>query len=112
MKPEVNTQRLLQIGQHKIQLDYEAKQIEKADDLTLVLLDPDASGAPKQDYRNFLAFRTDGSLAWIAEPPTNAAHDVYYKIINTCPIRAVAFTSWSCTIDKESGKVLSREFFK
>ncbi|MCG6118900.1 MAG: hypothetical protein MEQ07_12055 [Aquimonas sp.] len=112
MTPEKIAHRLIKIGQREIRLDYEAKQIEKADDLLLVLLDPDAEGELKLNYRNLLAFRLDGSLAWIAEQPTNAAHDVYYRIIDTSPIRALAFTSWSCTIDKESGRVVNREFFK
>jgi len=78
----------------------------------LVLLDPDCESAPKENFANVIAFRSNGDLAWIAEPATPQPHDVYYKISKTEPITLYSFSSYACVISPDDGSVIGRTFFK
>jgi hypothetical protein len=87
---------------------------------TFVLLDPDvylvdpqykalhARGVPA--LRNLLAIGEGGEILWEGNLPEAA--DYYYKITSVAPLTVSSFSSYSCEIDPNSGKIIRRVFFK
>ena len=87
---------------------------------TFVLLDPDmyladpqykarcARGAPA--IRNLIALDDNGAILWEADLPQPA--DYFYKITSVVPLLAYSFSSYSCEIDTDSGKITRKVFVK
>jgi len=68
---EINT------GEAIINLPHKIRQLEISGSLILVLLDPDCESAPKESFANVVDLRSNGELAWIAEPASRQPHDFY-----------------------------------
>jgi hypothetical protein len=87
---------------------------------TFVLLDPDAYLADPQykalhargvpALRNLIALGEDGKILWEGDLPQAA--DYFYKITAVAPLTVSSFSSYSCEIDPDSGKITRRVFFK
>jgi hypothetical protein len=104
----------------RIELGSRVLNAVSADDLLLVLLDPDSylqdpeyrkqrrAGAPA--VHNLRAFSFTGTALWEAEMPEDA--DYYHRIVSTDPIEADSFSSFRCRIDSRNGRILSKQFLK
>lgn len=78
----------------------------------IVLLDPDDNLTPDRQFHNLMALDAKGDIAWMAELPTGKAADTYCRIVSRQPLRADSFCSYECEIDLDTGKIVSRRFFK
>src|ERR1700761_5975440 len=86
----------------------EARQIE---DLVVVLYDYMAF--PREGpSRNLFAYNVDGSLRWRADDIGQGRVDGYTNIMSERPFVVGNFSSFTCTIDLRSGRVLTKEFTK
>jgi hypothetical protein len=62
--------------------------------------------------KNLVAFDLNQNQLWVAEHPTNQSNDTYVKITSENPLKANNFSSHSCQIDLETGKLIDAEFYK
>ena len=86
----------------------------------IVLLDPDSYlGDPTygkdrrrggNPVRNLRAYSRSAELLWEADFPEPA--DYYYRLVSSDPLLALSFSSYECEIDLDTGKIVSRRFFK
>jgi hypothetical protein len=60
--------------------------------------------------RNLLALSNTGEILWEGEFPQSA--DYYYSLKSLAPLIAYSFSSYSCEIDSNSGRIIRKEFFK
>ena len=60
--------------------------------------------------KNLIALSVTGKKIWEADFPTDT--DYYYQINSRFPFCVASFSSYDCTIDIETGKILSKVFFK
>ncbi len=85
-----------------------------------ILLDPDSyltdpaykvlNPRGSASLRNLLALNDAGEILWRAEFPEPT--DYYYLLKSVDPLVAYSFSSYRCTIDPNSGKVIQFDFFK
>ena len=112
--------RAVRIANASVALPWPPMAVVAAEDMTLVLLDPDVylpdpeyrlqrrSGAPA--IRNLWAFDDGGHKLWEAEVPE--PNDYYYKLASTRPLVALSFSSWRCTLSPTTGQILNKDFLK
>jgi hypothetical protein len=62
--------------------------------------------------RNLFAYNLDGTLHWRAEDIGQGRVDGYTNIMSEQPLVVGNFSSFTCTIDLRSGRVLSKVFTK
>jgi hypothetical protein len=67
---------------------------------------------PDRRYANLVCYAPDGSLLWRAELPTSGGGDCYYQIDSHDPIVVSSGSSYECTIDENTGRIVRRQFFK
>jgi hypothetical protein len=60
---------------------------------------------------NLVALDTSGALLWTAENLDDSAA-AYTRIISAKPLCADNFCSYRCTLDADTGRILSKIFFK
>lgn len=77
----------------------------------IVLFEPDAKKGPGQ-FRNLVALKPDGERIWEAELPTMMSSDAYYRFSSRNPVVADSLSSFSCTIDDSTGRILGKNFYK
>jgi hypothetical protein len=102
----------VEIDGKSIALDYPVKEAFVVGGLVVVLFDPDANLGKQGQFRNLVALRQTGELAWIAEFPTSKASDVYYRVSSRQPLKVASFSSYECEIAPQTGRILSKTFFK
>jgi hypothetical protein len=95
-----------------VSLDYTVKEAFVVNELVIVLFDPDANLGKQGQFRNLVALHPTGELAWIAEFPTSKVSDVYYRISSQQPLKVASFSSYECEISPETGRIVSKSFFK
>lgn len=79
----------------------------------VVLLDPDAYiGIEERCYKNLFGFDLCGNEIWRADFPQNYKGDYYWKIEKRWPLKVNSFSSYECTIDVDTGKVIKKKFYK
>lgn len=110
----------LKIGNHMITTPWPVMDVFDDGHRVIALLNPDAyltdpayktcrrSGAPPN--KNLLAYSYEGHLLWEADFPS--ATDYYYCISSKRPLRVNSFSSFRCTIDPETGKIIKKIFYK
>ncbi len=76
----------------------------------IVLLDSQ-EGPYHPDGRsaNLVCYAEDGELLWRAELPSSGGGDCYYQFVSHDPI---VVSSYDCTIDADTGRIVKTEFFK
>ena len=112
--------KVVRFGGVCIELPYKIGDAFSAEDMAVVLLDPDdylADPAYGKDRRrglnplkNLLAISRNGSILWEAEFPDSV--DYYYQITSRNPLLVSSFSSHTCKIDLQTGKILSKTFCK
>ena len=81
--------------------------------LVLVLLDPHSNIRKFGQFRNLVALRRDGSLAWTAQLPETTTGDHYYTLKQIDErIVANSFSGFVTDIDPDTGIVINRSFVK
>lgn len=95
-----------------ITLDYPVKEAFVMGGLVVVLFDPDANLGKRGQFRNLLALHQTGEVAWVAELPTTQASDVYCSVSSRQPLKFYSFSSYECDIAPDSGRIISKSFFK
>lgn len=86
---------------------YEARCVGE---MLLILYRPESYRGGQ--FKNLVAFNFSGQELWKAELPTNSSMDSYYKIISEEPLIADSYCSYRCTIDRSTGRIVNKEFFK
>ena len=81
-------------------------------DRVIVLFDPNGSPELGERMSNLIAVTGDGSTVWEAKLPTNFSGDRYYRIASRDPLVAYSNRSFDCTIDSNSGQIISKTFYK
>jgi hypothetical protein len=102
----------LVIGARHLTMPYPVKDAFQLGNRIVVLLDPDANMTPDRQFHNLMALDSKGDIAWVAELPTGKPADTYCRIVSRQPLRADSFCSYECEIDLDTGKIVSRRFFK
>lgn len=108
------------VGDRLFTMPYLVREAFVLDDKIIVLLDPNSylkdpnygieRRRGKDTLKNLFALSEAGKLLWEAEMPEQA--DYYYKISSLSPLKVNSFSSYKCEIDPQTGKILSKEFFK
>ena len=110
----------LNIDGHIIELAWRIRSASADSRRVYVLFEPDAYlldpnhnlrrklGAPT--VRNLIAVSRAGEPLWEAEFPE--AEDYYYLVSSISPLVANSFSSYKRKIDRSSGAILSKQFFK
>lgn len=80
--------------------------------IIVVLYKPDAKPETAGQFRNLEAYSMEGSRLWQAELPTSSSFNAYYRIESREPLVADSLDSYSCQIDLNSGRIVSKEFYK
>jgi len=62
--------------------------------------------------RNLVAYDLSQNELWVAENPTTQSNDAYVSITNEHPLTANNFSSHSCQIDLDTGKLINAAFYK
>jgi hypothetical protein len=101
-------------------LQYEIRDAFVLDGKIIVLIDPDSylqdpayskeRRRGNNPFKNLVALSLDGSLLWEAEFPEKV--DYYYFISSKQPLVANSFSSFRCCIDINTGKIVTKEFYK
>jgi len=78
-------------------------------DRIIVLYDPDSE---THGHSNLACLDLDGRELWRAEFPRADREDYYYRIASADPLVAYSFTSFSCEISLDDGRIVKAEFFK
>lgn len=95
------------------QVEYPIHQAFALKDKVFVLYDPDCKLDDKiGQFPNLIAFDFEGRKLWTAELPTNESQDCYYQITQKNGLTADSWKSFSCVIDRESGKIKGKTFYK
>ena len=102
----------IQFSDRTITLPHTVKKAFLLKGKIVVLFDPDANLGKTEQFRNLVAISTVGVRLWEAELPTNMSSDVYYDVTPASPIIAYSFRSYTCTIDPDTGLIISKEFTK
>ena len=98
---------------HRIQTEAPAQEFFTRGDRVIALLDPDKGPYhPNNRYANLVCYAADGTLVWRAELPTSGGGDCYFKVRSEDPIVVSSFSSYRCTIDPETGRIVDRTFLK
>lgn len=95
-----------------INIDYPVLEAYQSEDMVILLLDPDSNLNSVGQFKNLLAFSSNGELLWRAELPTTNSSGCYYKLISVRPLVAASFDSYICEIDINTGKVSNKTFVK
>jgi hypothetical protein len=102
----------LTLGDCRVVLAYPVKDAFELDGKVIVLLDPDANLGRDGQFANLMALSPAGEHLWTAQLPTDKPADVYYRIISRQPLLADSFCSYECELDPQSGRIISKKFFK
>lgn len=102
----------LELNGDKFTLQYPIKEAFEVDDKIIVLFDPDSNFGKQGQFHNLIALSNNGTQIWAADLPTDKRSDVYYRIVSKTPLKADSFCSYECVIDPQSGKIVSKIFFK
>ena len=92
-----------------IELQHAIEDAFLEDNRIFVLFDP---AARSWRSANLICVGTDGRELWVAEFPEAGREDYYYLISSRKPLVVNSFSSYKCTIDGETGRILGREFVK
>jgi hypothetical protein len=94
----------------EMSLEYPIHDARVVGDRLLVLFRPESKRSGQ--FRNLVAFDLHGQKLWTAELPTSSGADAYYEIVSENPIVADSYCSYRCTIDRDTGRITSKEFHK
>ncbi|MCH8911074.1 MAG: hypothetical protein IH867_10105 [Chloroflexi bacterium] len=92
-----------------IELEHPIQDAFLEDGRLFVLFDPDSGSWPSA---NMICIGLNGERLWVAEFPERTREDYYYLISSRKPLVVTSFSSYDCELDPETGKIVSREFFK
>ncbi len=100
------------VGDRRFELPHPADDAFVLADRLVVLYSPSSESGKVGQFPNLVAFSEDGDLVWIAELPTTQTGDCYYRVVSRQPLVANSVRSFQCTIDPDSGRLVSKEFMK
>lgn len=103
--------RAVRVDGRTIELEHGVEQAIEVDDLILVLYRPTDLHRPSGSFRNLEAYTRRGERVWTAELPTTSS-DAYYRIVGSDPVTALSRTSFRCVIDRETGRIVEKEFYR
>jgi len=85
----------------------------EVDDDAVVLFHPDAGLGMSEQFRNICRYSPHGVKVWECELPTDKRMDAYYQM-SPCGsgIKAQSVCSYDCILDKHSGVIVEKEFYK
>ncbi len=105
-------QNTMRIGNRIVKFEYAVQEAFPFGELIIVWLDPESYQQKFGQFPNIIAFSASGVELWKAELPTNQSGDRFDFIFSKQPLIAGSFTSFRCTIDPETGKIVEKEFLK
>jgi hypothetical protein len=93
------------ISKRRFQMDYPIKDIVEYDDLIVILYEYSSFEGVGQ-FSNLFAVDRDGNEIWRADHPTTDSSSAYVRITSSDPLVVSNFTSYQCTIDVNSGRIV------
>ncbi|WP_440617451.1 hypothetical protein [Cysteiniphilum sp. 6C5] len=112
----------LYINDKKIQLPYVIREAFERENKVIVLFDSDLSTNPTQPkkFHNLVAYDLNGNELWKAELPIHDAYgevqeldwDDYWGVWNMDSLKASSSSSYRCTIDSKTGKIINKIYYK
>jgi len=102
----------VRVGEHLWKAPHEVLDAEVVGNKVLLVYRTPAWHPRWEQFPNLEAFSLEGCRLWSAEHPTSQATDSYYAIRSTSPLVVLSGASYACTLDIESGRLLSSELFK
>jgi hypothetical protein len=101
------------VGERSWKVDYSIHQAIALKNKVIVLYDPDCELDKKfGQFPNLVAFNFEGKKLWTAELPTTQSQESYYQVNWQNGLKAETWTSYSCRIDEETGRIISKVFYK
>lgn len=97
------------------ELDYPIKSIISLEDKQcfIVLYDMDSNIRKWGQFPNIICLNNKGEKIWTVELPTTSTGDSYYQMeFEDGKLIADSWRSYSCEIDVNTGKIISKVFFK
>jgi hypothetical protein len=92
--------------------DEEHEVLEKRELGDTILVVYDYMDYPqKGPIKNLVAYDREGKIKWVADSPGNPT-SAYCAISSVDPLVVNSFCSHACTIDKITGKIIGKQFFK
>ena len=95
-----------------ITLPYAVLDAYEANNVIVVLVDPDDYIGKEKRYKNLVAYNFLGEEIWEADFPQNYKPDYYWTISNRNPLIVNSYSSHECVIELSTGKILSTSFYK
>lgn len=95
-----------------IEFAYPVLDAVELPDKIIVLFEPDSRRGEPGQFHNLVAVTHNGEDIWKAALPTTMSSDSYYRISSTTPLIADSLTSFACTIDESTGRILNKVFYK
>jgi hypothetical protein len=99
-------------GNEEIPLEFPVAQAIRFRDIIILLFDPDSYTEKFGQFRNLIAVEPSGKMVWKGELPTTMSGDRYYQATFGDSIVADSVFSYRCEIDKATGKIVRKEFYK
>lgn len=109
--------RELVIGGRRVELEHEIRSAQRVGKRIIVLYNSDVYwrnyGKPQTgQFHNLVAIDSEGKVEWVAELPSTYPDDSYVSVSSYEPLVVWAWSLYDCTIDPDTGRIVSKVWVK